>query len=295
MALLAAVTLVATGTLSTARVATLSKTLGALTVDSVGEIDTANEANLSASLAPVTSSTGGSSVTGSLNKTLGGVTLAASATHPVIGSLSKSLASIDLDASGSVSSGSGRTANLSKSLDALGVSSTAAARVGATLSRSLGSLSLASTASLDQIEATLAKTLDNVLVESEGIVFMPVIQVFPDTLVSGEEQDSSKFTVELEDPSISSPLEGGYVFSRARHTREPRRTWTSGFTHIQTAGKEQLEDFYKLVRGGSEIFQWKDPSTGEDVLVRFQGTFKFQYRGRGTYERWDIAFTIQEA
>jgi hypothetical protein len=118
---------------------------------------------------------------------------------------------------------------------------------------------------------------------------------FPHVLTTGEEQDSAKFSVEQEDPSMQTEMEGGYVVSRARHTRTPRRTWTSGFTYIKTAGKTELETFWTSVRGGSAIFQWRNPSDGLDYQVRFKGPLKFTYVGRGTNQRWDVSFTVQEA
>jgi phage-related protein len=121
--------------------------------------------------------------------------------------------------------------------------------------------------------------------------------VFPHILTTGEEQDSKKFSQELEDPSMQSELEGGYVVSRARHTRAPRRTWSSGFTYIKQAGKAELEAFWNEVRGGSVIFQWRNPQDGQDYLVRFKGgsSLKFTYVGAGTNYRWDVGFTVEEA
>jgi len=120
--------------------------------------------------------------------------------------------------------------------------------------------------------------------------------VFPHTLTNGNMQDAKKHSVELEDPSISTELEGGYVYSRARHTRAPRRTWTSGFTYITTAEKLQLETFWNDVRGGSVIFQWRNPQTGTDFLVRFvEGPLRFNYVGNRSNQRWDVSFKVQEA
>jgi hypothetical protein len=119
--------------------------------------------------------------------------------------------------------------------------------------------------------------------------------IFPHILTTGDEQDSKKFSVELEDPSLRTEMEGGYVVSRARFTRAPRRTWQSGFTFIKSPGKAELETFWTTVKGGSAIFQWRNPADGVDYLVRFKGTLKFSYVGAGLNQRWDVTFTVEEA
>jgi hypothetical protein len=123
--------------------------------------------------------------------------------------------------------------------------------------------------------------------------------VFP-TLSTG--QDSSKYTRALEDVAMKTTMDGGYVVSRAKHTRAPRRTFTSGFTSIRKADKELLEAFYDTVKGGSVIFDWIDPTTQMGVsptpvtyAVRFTGEFKWQYRGIGPTELWDVTFTLEQA
>lgn len=118
--------------------------------------------------------------------------------------------------------------------------------------------------------------------------------VFPHILTSGEGQDAKKFGFDLEDPAIKSDMEGGYVFSRARFTRAPRRTWTSGFTYISAASKAQLVTFWTTVMGGSVIFQWKNPSDLVDYQVRFSDPLKFTYVGAGTNQRWDVTFKVEE-
>jgi phage-related protein len=118
--------------------------------------------------------------------------------------------------------------------------------------------------------------------------------IFPYVLSTGDEQDSANFTVEHEDPSIRSDMEGGYVYSRPRFTRTPRRTWTSGFTYIKPQGKSDLEAFWQTVKGGSDLFQWRNPSDGTDIIVRFKGPLKFTYRGNGSNKRWDVQFTVEE-
>ena len=116
---------------------------------------------------------------------------------------------------------------------------------------------------------------------------------FP-TLVEG--QDSAQYEVESEDPTIRTEMEGGYVLSRARHTRIPRKTYKTGFTHIGTADKALLDTFYDVtVKGGSSVFNWTDPVTLNVIIVRFVGKLTFKYVGAGTNKRWNVAITLEQA
>lgn len=120
--------------------------------------------------------------------------------------------------------------------------------------------------------------------------------VFPYILTySGKEQDASEFTVQQEDPAMRTEMEGGYVFTRARHTRVPRKTWTSSFKYIASNDKDELQTFWETVRGGSVIFQWRNPQDDQDYLVRFLEPLNFKYVGIKNNQRWDVSFKVQEA
>lgn len=121
--------------------------------------------------------------------------------------------------------------------------------------------------------------------------------------------DSKYFKEDAEDPSMVSTMDGGYVVSRARFTRPPRRIFTTGYTAMSDADKTALQNFYRLVAmGGSVIFDWTHPDTGEVIAVRFlsansgggssssgTGGLPFQYTGMGVAKLWDIQFQLQEA
>jgi hypothetical protein len=115
--------------------------------------------------------------------------------------------------------------------------------------------------------------------------------VFP-TLSTG--QNSALYGVELEDQSMKTPTDGGYVISRPKHTRKPRRSFKTGFTKLRVEDRELLEDFYESVRGGSVIFDWTDPSTKKVHQVRFEGTLSFKYSGAGRLQFWNVEFALQE-
>lgn len=118
--------------------------------------------------------------------------------------------------------------------------------------------------------------------------------VFP-TLVRGE--DSKNYSVEFENVAVSAATDGGYVVTRAKHTRRPRRTFTGGFTDIGMTDKTTLENFWNTVKGGSVIFDWLDPVTKTVIAVRFadKDPMQFKYTGMGGNHRWDVTYKIIEA
>jgi hypothetical protein len=110
------------------------------------------------------------------------------------------------------------------------------------------------------------------------------------------EQDSKYYGVDHEDVALRTKVDGGYVVSRAKHTRRPRRTFSTGFTSIGEAQRQTLVDFYEAVKGGSVIFDWTDPITGDTIAVRFaEGGLPFKYVGMGPTKLWDVQFKLEEA
>jgi hypothetical protein len=89
-------------------------------------------------------------------------------------------------------------------------------------------------------------------------------------------------------------MDGGYVVSRARTTRPPRTTFTSGFTSINENDFQTLQAFYTSVAGGSVIFAWTDPVTNAVFNVRFMDKkLNFKYTGIGPTRLFDVQFTLQ--
>lgn len=103
-----------------------------------------------------------------------------------------------------------------------------------------------------------------------------------------KKEDSSYFTESREDPTIRSKMDGGYMVTRPRHTRTPRRLITTGFTDLPDSDKQALESFYIAVAGGSSIFTYIHPVSGEEIYVRFAAPFTFSYAGVGEAKRWDV-------
>jgi len=111
------------------------------------------------------------------------------------------------------------------------------------------------------------------------------MSTFP-TLSKG--QDAKYYKVTEEDPASRTDMDGGIVFTRAKFTRRPRQTFTTGFTDISEADRQILRDFWKEVMGGSKSFSWTDPVTGDVWQVRFKKAIEYTYTGAGGNHRWDV-------
>lgn len=111
------------------------------------------------------------------------------------------------------------------------------------------------------------------------------MKTFP-TLTS--KPDTRHYSVDREDPALRNEMEGGYVSSRPRFTRKPRRTFTIGFTNLSDDDLSTLNNFWDEVRGGSVGFEWVNGFTGETVQVRFKSHWATKYTGRGTHRVWDV-------
>jgi len=122
--------------------------------------------------------------------------------------------------------------------------------------------------------------------------------VFPITSFGiGVSFDSKQHAETLEDPSMSTPMEGGYVVTRAKHTRTPRKSWSCGIQQMRAADKLVMVNFWNLVRGGSVMFDWVNPDDAVTYQVRFKSGqgLTFKYVGAGALRRWDCSFTLEQA
>lgn len=118
--------------------------------------------------------------------------------------------------------------------------------------------------------------------------------VFP-TLTNLVKPDSSKHTETREDPAMRTEAEGGYVITRAKHTRVPRKSWTVGYRMLLNSDKAALDAFWDLVRGGSAIFDWTNPQDNVLYKVRFKEQIRWAYTGIGSSQRWDCSFSLEQA
>jgi hypothetical protein len=108
--------------------------------------------------------------------------------------------------------------------------------------------------------------------------------VFP---TFGNKEDSSKFGFDTEDVGIRSEMEGGYVLTRPRHTRAPRRTWSTGFTDLSNVNFNTFVAFWNE-HGTFKAFTYTVRTSNEVVNVRLASKPQFNYSGHGSNFRWDI-------
>jgi hypothetical protein len=108
--------------------------------------------------------------------------------------------------------------------------------------------------------------------------------------------DAKKFDQTQKNPAMVHEMEGGYVVTRPRYHRRPRRVFSIGFTNLSDDDKQTLEDFWNTVKGSALGFNVTLPITDEVVLVRFtQDTnMSFKYIGPVLLDdgshggRWDV-------
>lgn len=119
-----------------------------------------------------------------------------------------------------------------------------------------------------------------------------MIYTFP--TLSSPKFDSSKFNQTTEDPTIRTPIEGGYIATRARHTRRPRRTFKGGYTNLSEADRLLMETFTNTVKVGALNFYWTHPITNEVITCRFKSPPNFDYAGVGSTYRWNVSIDLEE-
>lgn len=101
--------------------------------------------------------------------------------------------------------------------------------------------------------------------------------------------DALTFTEGHENPAIAeAKMEGGYVLSRPRFTRRPRRTFTFAYVDMTDTDKSTLATFWDTIRGSSAAFDWTHPATAEVINCRFSADtkMKFSREGYGPTNRW---------
>ncbi len=76
---------------------------------------------------------------------------------------------------------------------------------------------------------------------------------------------------------MTQETEGGYKITRARTTRPPRRTFTTGWELLSNQEKKTLLDFQKSVGVTNIPFTWEHPVDGEVFIVRFIERIQFSY------------------
>jgi len=95
---------------------------------------------------------------------------------------------------------------------------------------------------------------------------------------------------QVKDSVIRSDFDGGYVQTRARHTRI-RKTWQIKYGNLTSADKITLAAFVTTVQGGADSFTWVNPQDSVSYEVRFSQppTFSLVYT-----DRWNVSFSLEQ-
>lgn len=112
-----------------------------------------------------------------------------------------------------------------------------------------------------------------------------------------KELDASSFKESSENPVHADEMEGGYVVTRAKFTRAPRRAFMFKHADLSNAEKDSLQSFWNDRKGGAGAFNWTHPVSGQTINVRFAPDMELEFErtGYGTNHRWDSSeITLRE-
>lgn len=92
-------------------------------------------------------------------------------------------------------------------------------------------------------------------------------------------------------PTIRSETDGGYVLTRARFTRLPRR-WNLVYRVLPVADVNTLKTFEGTVKVGSDSFLWTNPQNSTQYTVRLLEPIRYSMHGSKNY--WDVEMVLEE-
>ncbi len=95
------------------------------------------------------------------------------------------------------------------------------------------------------------------------------------------------------DPAIRSQSEGGYVTSRARFTRIPRK-WNIKYDWLTASNKNVIKAFEAARFGGAGEFTWLNPEEGNTYTVRFLGLANYEPHDKTNFTRFMATFVLEE-
>ena len=110
------------------------------------------------------------------------------------------------------------------------------------------------------------------------------------TLVHTPILESEEFAI---DPAIRSPIEAGYVQSRAKFTNTKIR-WAWRYEMLKNANKVTLRTFEIARLGGSEAFTWVNPISSVSYTVRFPGIITYVPVPFTNNTRWTVTFGLEQ-
>lgn len=105
----------------------------------------------------------------------------------------------------------------------------------------------------------------------------------------------------LEDSTLRSKTDSGYVITRKKYTRT-RRSWEVSYSYVPQSFKDDLYNFIaNEVSEGALPFNWIHPTTLVQFTVRFIKLPEFAYAaqanfgdGKGSLTTYNFSFQIQE-
>jgi len=95
---------------------------------------------------------------------------------------------------------------------------------------------------------------------------------------------------QLEDSTIRSKFDGGYVQTRARYTRI-RKTWKISYLNLSNTNKNTLITFLNTINGGADSFTWVNPVDTLSYSVRFVVPPLCSHH---LIDRWDVSFSLEQ-
>ena len=97
------------------------------------------------------------------------------------------------------------------------------------------------------------------------------------------------------DPTVRSQYEGGYVSTRSRFTRIPRR-WDVKYEWMTTVNKGTLQTFEEARGVGSESFTWTNPIplVSTTHAVRFLEPMRCIPVPKTNFQYWTVEFILEE-
>lgn len=94
------------------------------------------------------------------------------------------------------------------------------------------------------------------------------------------------------DPTIRSPQEAGYILTKARFTRIPKK-WHISYETLQNDDKISLENFETARKVGAESFNWTNPKNSIVYVVRFLAPISFGFNSQSSMY-WKAEFDLEE-
>jgi len=113
--------------------------------------------------------------------------------------------------------------------------------------------------------------------------------VFP-TLTDGSVTPDGWEQTKAFDPTVRSRSEGGYLKTRPRCTRVPKK-WRAVYEMV-AADKTTLTTFENTVMVGSDVFTWTNPDDGVVYSVRLLEPIKFS--PIGSKLKWRAELLLEE-